>query len=447
MIRPAIDPKFCPPIQTLRACRAHADGQPLLVACRRSEHAVARFDLPLPNTRTPEIDALARAVVKFTLWSAGGYKLWLSGPSDLVQAIAADYTPAGARAFDCDFFSKVYGRPFEVAVVSPEEVPPAQEEAVVLGGHLDGCRIGFDLGASDYKLTALKDGEPVWSAEIPWNPRVEASPDYIYNELGKGLRQAAEKLPRVDAIGGSTAGVLVDDKLKVASLIRAVPDADRPVAEKVFIRLREAWGVPLAVANDGDVSALAGALSLNVTGIIGMAMGSSEAVGYLNREGSLTTRITELAFAPVDLNPDAVADEWSGGKGVGANYFSQQAVDKLARMAGLTFPDDMGLPLRLKEVQKRMDEGDAIAAEIFRDIGIYLAYSVPWYAEFYDFSKLMLLGRVMSGKGGDLILKTAQETLKTEFPETAAKIELFLPDEKARRVGQSAAAASLPAIH
>ncbi|MGN1359235.1 MAG: ROK family protein, partial [Kiritimatiellia bacterium] len=281
----------------------------------------------------------------------------------------------------------------------------------------------------------------------PWNPRVEASPDYIYNELGKGLKQAADKLPRVDAIGGSTAGVLVDDKLKVASLIRAVPDADRPVAEKVFIRLRDTWGVPLAVANDGDVSALAGALSLNVTGIIGMAMGSSEAVGYLNREGSLTTRITELAFAPVDLNPDAVADEWSGGKGVGANYFSQQAVDKLARMAGLSFPEDMGLPLRLKEVQKLMDAGDETAAKIFRDIGIYLAYSVPWYAEFYDFSKLMLLGRVMSGKGGDLILKTAQETLKSEFPETAAKIELFLPDEKARRVGQSAAAASLPAIH
>ncbi|MGN1359193.1 MAG: ROK family protein, partial [Kiritimatiellia bacterium] len=163
MTRPAIDPKFCPPILTLRACRTHADGQPLLVACRRSDHAVARFDLPLPAVRTPEIDALARAVVKFTLWSAGGYKLWLSGPSDLVQAIAADYTPTGARAFDCDFFSKVYGRPFEVAVVAPEEVPAAQEEAVALGGHLDGCRIGFDLGASDYKLTALKDGEPVWS--------------------------------------------------------------------------------------------------------------------------------------------------------------------------------------------------------------------------------------------------------------------------------------------
>jgi hypothetical protein len=36
--------------------------------------------------------------------------------------------------------------------------------------------------------------------------------------------------------------------------------------------------------------------------------------------------------------------------------------------------------------------------------------------------------------------------LKKHFPEVARKIELRVPDEKSRRVGQAVAAASLPAL-
>ena len=43
--------------------------------------------------------------------------------------------------------------------------------------------------------------------------------------------------------------------------------------------------------------------------------------------------------------------------------------------------------------------------------------------------------------------QSAQEVLADEYPEVAGKINPTLPDEKARRVGQSVAAASLPELN
>ena len=59
---------------------------------------------------------------------------------------------------------------------------------------------------------------------------------------------------------------------------------------------------------------------------------------------------------------------------------------------------------------------------------------------------MMLMGRVMSGKGGDTILKVCNDILAEEYPELAKKCAVMLPDEKMRRVGQSVAAASLPKL-
>jgi predicted NBD/HSP70 family sugar kinase len=251
----------------------------------------------------------------------------------------------------------------------------------------------------------------------------------------------------VDAIGGSSAGILVDNRVRVASLFRAVPeDLFLDKVESLFPRLQREWGVPVEVINDGDVTALAGALSLGLNGILGIAMGSSEAAGYLDREGHITGWLNELAFAPVDANPEGGTDDWSGHPGIGAAYFSQQAVNRLARLAGVDFPVDVGLPQRLKAIQSRMEQGDAIARAIFESIGTYLGYTLPWYEEFYDLRHAMILGRVTSGAGGELILSRAQEVLTAEFPETARRVSLFLPDEKSRRVGQAVAAASLPVV-
>ena len=247
----------------------------------------------------------------------------------------------------------------------------------------------------------------------------------------------------MDAIGGSSAGIMVDNEIRVASLLRAIPKKLFPQAAGMFKRIQREWNVPLVVMNDGDVTALAGALSLRQKGMLGIAMGSSQAVGFMDSQGRISGWLNELAFAPVDYNPAAVADEWSGDRGVGALYFSQQAVNKLLPAAKISLPQKMGLPERLKEVQNLMAAGDARAAKIYETIGVYFGYAIAHYADFYDFRHLLILGRVTTGAGGDVMLAKAREVLRSEFPELAGSIKLHVPDEKSRRVGQAVAAASL----
>jgi predicted NBD/HSP70 family sugar kinase len=339
-----------------------------------------------------------------------------------------------------------YGKKFQVVVTTPEKVPASSEMEVGAGGHFKGCRIGFDLGASDYKVSAVVDGEAIFTEESPWDPKSQPNPEYHYHHISAALHRAAAHLPRVDAIGGSSAGVIVDNEIRVASLLRAIPKKDFPKAAGVFKRIQKEWNVPVVVMNDGDVTALAGALSLRKKGMLGIAMGSSEAAGFMDKQGHILGWLNELAFAPVDYNPAAAADEWSGDKGVGALYFSQQAVNKLLPAAKISLPEKMGLPERLKEVQALMAKGDARAAKIYETIGVYLGYSIVHYADFYDYKHMLILGRVTTGKGGDIVIAKAREVLKKEFPEIAAKIQIHVPDEKSRRVGQAVAAASLPEI-
>lgn len=445
-----LDPGFQPAVMFNRnyvaAAKAAASAVPLVIGLERENGFLSRYETVVKPGGDAETLRYVERIVKFLLWARGGWKIHFGGPPAVGEYIRKCHSQTGARAFDVDLMSRVYERPFEVALMEAKSVPAEKEMTTSLGGHLDGCRIGFDLGASDYKVAAVKAGEVVYSDEFPWNPKDEADPRYHYEHLTAGLKAAAAHLPRVDAIGGSSAGVIVDNKVMVASLFRAVPAAQFDQAKNIFLRVRDEWRVPLEVANDGDVTALAGAMSLKVNGMLGIAMGSSEAAGYLNSRGGMTGWLSELAFAPVDYNPVAVADEWSGDAGVGALCFSQQAVNKLLPAAKINLPAEMGLPERLKAVQNLMVNGDPRAAKIYETIGVYLGYAIPHYADFYDFQHILILGRVTTGKGGDIVLAKAREVLKTEFPEIAETIQLHVPDEKSRRVGQAVAAASLPVI-
>jgi predicted NBD/HSP70 family sugar kinase len=442
---PELDPDFQPAVLWNRAYQASVkDGVPLVLALEGQQGRISRYETRVRAGVDGETLRYVERLVKFLLWARGGWRLVIAGPAGLAAAVAAAYGPGGARAFDAEMMEKSYGRPFIVEAVVPEEVPAAREASAAIGGHLQGCRIGFDLGASDYKVAAVQDGEVLYSDEFAWDPRPQTDPSYHYEHLNAGLRAAAAYLPRVDAIGGSSAGVIVNNRFMVASLLRNIRPDRMVEAQGLFERLGQEWGVPLEVANDGDVTALAGALSLEENAVLGIAMGSSEAAGYLNPDGRMTGWLSELAFAPVDLNPDALADEWSGDRGVGSLYFSQQAVNRLIPAAGIPVPPEMGLPERLRLVQFLMGQDDPRALAIYRTIGVYLGYSIAYYAGFYDFKHLLILGRVTTGKGGGVILAVAQEVLADEFPELAARVNVQLPDEKSRRVGQACAAASLP---
>ena len=385
--------------------------------------------------------------MKFLLWSIGGFKVYVCGCSHIAKKLQQAYSPEGERAFDFDFFQKLYERPLEILDCALTECPQPNESPVPIGGHTDGCRIGFDAGGSDRKVSAVIDGQVVYSEEVVWHPKTNPDPSYQYEGILDSFRTAASKMPRVDGIGVSSAGVFIGNAPMISSIFYCVPRDRWGEVKTVYDRAAAAIGdVPIVVANDGDVSALAGAMGMDCGRIMGLAMGTSEAVGYVDKDKNVLGWISELAFAPVDLAEDAMEDEWSTDIGVGCKYFSQDAVIKLAPRAGIELDDALTPAEKLKVVQQLMEADDPRAQQVFHDIGIYLAYTVVQYCRFYDVEHLMLLGRVMSGKGGDTILATCQAVLSDEFPALAAKVQVMLPDEKTRRVGQSAAAASLPDI-
>ncbi|HEY3761508.1 MAG TPA: ROK family protein [Verrucomicrobiae bacterium] len=446
----SLDPDFQPAAlhnrNYLHAAKASGKTTPLIIGLERENGFISRYETAVKSEVDLQTLQYVERLVKFLLWARGGWRLWIGGPHEIGEHIQRCYARFGERQFDANLMGRVYERLIEVVEVSPESVPAGYEKHAVLGGHWNGCRIGFDLGASDFKIAAVKEGKAIYSEEFPWNPKDQPDPQYHYSHLNAGLKKAAECLPCVDGIGGSSAGVIVDNKVMVSSLFRAVPKEKSDEAKNIFLRLQNEWDVPLETANDGDVTALAGAISLQMNAVLGIAMGSSEAAGYLSPQNGMTGWLSELAFAPVDYNPNAAIDEWSGDRGVGALYFSQQAVNKLLPAAKIELPGQMDLPNRLKEVQHLMAKGDRRAQMIYETIGVYLGYTIPHYADFYDFNHLLILGRVTTGAGGEIMLAKAHEVLRVEFPEVLERIKLHVPDEKSRRVGQAVAAASLPIV-
>ena len=448
-----LDPGFAPLSIELRDFAAQvekAGGEDLLIAIERDQGFVARYDMRvLPDGVDDEKNfLLAERVVKSLLWMRGGYKITLCGPKALCEKLKAAYAVNGLREFDRAFMSGIYESPFEVIIVDcPCKMPAAREGASAIGRHLDACRIGFDAGGSDRKVSAVIDGETVYSEEVLWFPKENSNPQYQYDGILEAMKTAASHMPRVDAIGVSSAGVYINNKIRAASLfIKVSPEDFDKYVKNMYIDVAREIGpdIPLEVANDGDVTALAGAMDLNENAVMGIAMGTSEAGGYVDKNGNITGWLNELAFVPVDANPSAMVDEWSGDYGCGVKYFSQDAVIKLAPAAGIELDATQPLAHRLKAVQKLMEDGDPRARKIYETIGVYFGYAIAYYAMFYEIAHVLIMGRVTSGEGGAILLERAKEVLAGEFPEL--HIELHIPDESSRRVGQSIAAASLPEI-
>lgn len=454
--KPTLDPGFLPAVLWNRAyrkrCESDPKAHPFSIALERADGTVSRFDTRVLSHADENISLNLKYVerlVKALLWFRGGYRVTLGGDDAIAAAIRHIYSAHGARKFDFDFMGpKVYGRPMLIESRSLDEMPAARETAVPLGRHLEGARIGFDLGGSDRKCAAVLDGNVVFSEEIAWDPYFQSDPQYHYDGINDTLRRAAAHLPRVDAIGGSAAGVYVNNEVRAASIFRGVSPTDfEKRIRRIFFDLQKEWGgVPFEVANDGDVTALAGSMSFAESGVLGVSMGTSVAGGYVTTDDSITPWLNELAFAPVDYRDDAPVDEWSGDRGCAVQYFCQQGVARLAPLAGLEYPTEMKFAERLVEVQERMAAGDERARRIYETIGTCFGYTIAHYADFYDIRVLLILGRVTSGEGGEIIIQKAGEVLRAEFPELAERISLRTPDEKDKRHGQAVAAASLAAL-
>ncbi|MGA7604707.1 MAG: ROK family protein [Anaerolineales bacterium] len=451
-IIPPLDKNFQPAALVNRAFRQQVEkiGIPLILGLERNDGQISRYEtLIFPESHPKSASNLwyIERLAKFLLWQRGGHKLYVGGSRSIGESLQKIYSAHGKQAFDYDFMGRqVYEKPFTIVVCDASQVPQARETGQRLGRHLDGNRIGFDLGASDRKVSAVVDGKMIYSEEVIWEPRKHSDPEYHYNEIVKAIHTASSKMSRVDAIGGSSAGIYIDNCPMVASLFRAIPAERYGEIRNLFLRIRDEMHVPLEVINDGDVTALAGSMSIEDNGVLGIALGSSEAVGYVDMNGQIMGWLNELAFAPVDYNAHASVEEWSGDIGCGASYFSQQCVFRLAPASGIRIPTDIPEADKLKFVQEKLEAGHEGAIRIWESMGIYLGYALAHYADFYDIKHVLILGRCTSGRGGDILLEQAQAVLKADFPDLVNQFKIHLPDEKIRRVGQSVAAASLPII-
>ena len=455
--QPVLDPGFVPAKiwnDHYRLKVAECSGERQVAVCIRRPDGVHWIYRTVMLPAEPRYEALSfrylERIVKFLLWAWGGNYVSIHGAPELVAKLQQVYSATGERAFDYDFMGQTCFLDTLRIEAAPQLESSPKMDAVdpIPTRELEGCRIGFDLGGSDRKCAALIDGEVVFTEEIKWDPYFQSDPMYHFNGIQDSLERAAKHLPRVDAIGGSAAGVYVTSEPRVASLFRGVPgEAFQSTIRPMFRELQKKWNdVPFVVHNDGDVTALAGAMSLGQNGVLGISMGTSEAAGYINRSGVITGWLNELAFAPVDYRSDAPTDEWSGDRGCGVQYFSQQAVGRLIEPSGLEIASELPLPERLEMVQEKMKQGDERAAAIYRTIGVYFGYTIAHYCDFYDFQQLLFLGRVSSGQGGQIIQEQAERVLADEYPNFADKLTISMPDEKMKRHGQAVAAASLPTL-
>ena len=444
--KPELDPGFIPLFKFNEAFLKTAE-KPFSIAIERNDkqiHVKKTYVHGDESHAEADIYYLDR-LVKFELWQKGGFRIYIKGDEKLYQKLKQAYSPDGTRAFDAEFFGNLYQSEFEV--IHSSELPESYEIKKFIGGHFEGCRIGFDAGGSDNKVAAVIDGKVVYSTETVWNPKMNSDLDYHYNGIVTALKDAMRHLPRVDAIGISSAGLIGNNRVLYAQLFQKVPkslfdEKGRNIYERAVKEIGE--NIPFEVVNDGDVAALAGSIGLSRKNILGLALGTSFIGGYVDKSGNLSNWISELAFAPVDVSPEAAMDDWTRDIGVGVQYFCQEAVIKLAPAAGINLEEYETPAKKLKAVQELLEKKHEGAAAIFRTIGCYLGHTTPLYYDIYGAGTFLLLGRVVSGEGGEIILETAKKVLCTEYPHVP--VEIMLPDEQMRRLGQSVAAASLPAL-
>ena len=377
-------------------------GVPLVIGLERGDQSISVYRTQCLDEGS-ESAALnlpyAERLLKMLLWQRGGWRVMVGGPHSVGEHLKRVYSQAGARAFDAEFMGSVFEHPFTVDITGAEKVPAPNEGTVRLGGHLEGCRIGFDLGASDRKVAAVKDGDAVYTEEVVWDPRNATDPRYHFDQIDAALKSAAGHLSRVDAVGGSAAGIYINNRPRVGSLYRGIP---QPLFDtqtrNLFFDLQKAWnGIPFAVVNDGEVTALAGAMSLNDAAVLGMALGSSEAGGYVTPTGELTTWLNELAFCRWILTRRV---RWMSGRATaewGPIISRSRPSSGWRRWQALRLiPIWVSRPAQIRA--GTAGSGDERARLIFETIGYYVGYGVAHYADFYELRHVLILGRVTSGE-------------------------------------------------
>ena len=454
-VTPVLDPAFRPAVLAARAFRglvgATPGAVPVRLAIEQADGSVFRFDIDVLPDAHPQAAANARYVerfVKFLLWSRGGWRIYLAGPAALARGLAAHYTDTAPGRFDAHLVGeRMFDHPLEI--VHTTELPPERSETKPLGRHLEGCRIGFDLGGSDRKVAAVVDGKVVFSEETVWDPYHKPDPQYHFDGIMDSLQKAAAHLPRVDAIGGSAAGVYVNNRVKAGSLFRGVPPEvfDRRVRD-LFLEIRRVWGdIPFEVVNDGEVTALAGSMSLGANAILGIALGTSTAAGYVTRG-----RQHHLVARRARVRADRPEPRRPGGRVVGR---LRRRLAVLLAAVRRTAAAGGGHRRARRHAAAREAEAGAVAdgARAITARGRFTRRSGRTSGTASRTSPTSTTCSTCSCSDGSPRAPAATSSSAVpapcsldEFPELAEHIQIHVPDEQDKRHGQAIAAASLPAL-
>lgn len=476
LVRPKIpaplDPNFCPLVLAKKNYMKMVGGSPQSVewALPRAD-GCARYKLPVFADSHEDMECsvyLAGVLIQEMIWQRSAKCLMLAGPKKCCEMLKAAFSKGGAYEYEIMSMPNVCGTPdvaFEVKIVDVKDLPTGKDTPQVCGKDANGCRLAFDLGKSDIKTVAVKDGEVLYSKETEWDV-TNVDPDYHYKAIVDALNLAKASLPKVDAVGGSATGTVSGDNEATWCDIfpNVPPDVYKAKVVDIFKRMAKevAGDVPLKVINDGEVTALAAVQKIGKGSILGISMGSSEGGGYANEDGNLNGWINEMCYIKLDLNPEAPTDPWTKGchRGISHMYLGQRGATKLAAKAGVKVPENYVYPHPdmctikhedhaqcLKLIQEAMKDPaqEPKVRQLYETVGVYLGYGLAQYCEFYKIDHVMILGRVSKGKGGDLMLDVAKKVLMAEFPQFG-HIQFHTADDHFKAVGQCIAAAALPTV-
>jgi len=467
-----LDPNFAPLVLAKKNYLKFVAGTPHFVewALPRA-NGCARYKLPVFADSHEDMEAsvyLAGVLIQEMIWQRSASSLILAGPPKQCELLKAAFSTGGAYEYEIKSMPNVCGTPdavFGVTICKAEELPAAKDTPQEMGKDASGCRLAFDLGKSDIKTVAVKDGEVVYSKETEWDV-TNVDPDYHFKAIVDALQLAKATLPKVDAVGGSATGTVSGaNEATWCDIFPNVPaDVYKAKVVDIFIRMAKevAGDVPLKVINDGEVTALAAVQKIGKGNILGISMGSSEGGGYADKDGNLNGWINEMCYIKLDMNPEAPTDPWTKGyhRGISHLYLGQRGATKLAAKAGVQVPDNYVFPHPdmctikhedhaqcLKAIQKAMADPaqEPQVRKLYETVGVYLGYGLAQYSEFYKIDHVMILGRVSKGAGGDLVLEVAKKVLMAEFPQYG-HIQFHTADDHFKAVGQCIAAAALPIL-
>mmetsp|Transcript_13318 Transcript_13318/g.39682 ORF Transcript_13318/g.39682 Transcript_13318/m.39682 type:complete len:488 (+) Transcript_13318:87-1550(+) len=467
-----LDPTFAPLILGKRAYLKAAEGckDTLDWALPRAD-GCARYSLPVFPEDSEDAQAsiyLAGVLIQEMMWQRSGSELILAGPKGICEAIKKEFSDGGAYDFEIKSMPNVCGtpdKPFKATIAdSVADLPASKDTPQVCGKDASGCRLAFDLGKSDIKTVAVKDNEVLSSKETEWDV-TNPDPQYHYDLIVKCMKDMTKKLDGpIVAIGGSATGTVSADS--EATWCDCFPNVPPDVYQKRVVPIfndiakNEFGGVPIKVINDGEVTAVAGGQMIGKGSLFGISLGSSEGSGYVYEDGSLTGWINENAYCPCDLNPEGPGNVWSPHRGDAAMYLGQRAATRLAAKGGVKLPAEY-MPdhpnmlqtqhaphaqcLKLVQAAMKDPKQEPQARKIYESIGVYMGYTIAQYCEYLDIKRVLILGRVTSGTGGDVMMEMAKKVLDVDFPHLS-NITFHTPTEHMKRVGQCIAAAALPEL-